>query len=106
MKRKKIFRISGTADANNESSKNTNVKSEINKLSTNKRCHFLEIIAPINETLEQKQNGYCNVDFVDLDTDFTYYAYDVGTYVVCCTSGRELQFIVLLMMGAESARNI
>ena len=61
---KKIFRISGTADANNESSKNTNVKSEINKLSTNKRCHFLEIIAPIDETPEQKQDGYCNVDFV------------------------------------------
>jgi hypothetical protein len=64
MKREMIFRISGTADANNESSKNINVKSEINKLSTNKRCYFLENIAPINETLEQKQDGYCNVDFV------------------------------------------
>jgi hypothetical protein len=52
MKRKQIFKISGRADANNESSKNTNVKSEINKLSTNKRCHFLEIIVPINETSE------------------------------------------------------
>jgi hypothetical protein len=30
MKLKKIFRISGTADTNNESSKNTSVKSEIN----------------------------------------------------------------------------
>jgi hypothetical protein len=66
MKRKKIFRISGRADANNESSKNKNVKSEINKLSINKRCHFCEIIVPINETLrvQQKQDGYCNVDFV------------------------------------------
>jgi hypothetical protein len=64
VKRKKIFRISWTADANNESSKNTNVKFEINKLSTNKWCHFLEIIVPINETSEQKQDGYCNVDFV------------------------------------------
>jgi hypothetical protein len=38
--------------SNNESRKNTNVESEINKLSTNKRCHFLEIIAPTNETSE------------------------------------------------------
>jgi hypothetical protein len=36
----------------NESRKNTNVKSEINKLSTNKRCHFLEIIVPIDEASE------------------------------------------------------
>jgi hypothetical protein len=64
MKRKKIFRISGTADANNESSKNTYVKPEINRLSTDKRCHFLEMIAPINETPEHKQDEYCNVDFV------------------------------------------
>jgi hypothetical protein len=56
MKRKQIFRISGTADVNNKSGKNTNFKSEMNKLSTNKRCHFLEIIAPINETPEQKQD--------------------------------------------------
>jgi len=56
---------------NNESSNNTNVKSEINKLSTNKRCQFLENIVPIKETSEQKPNGYCNVDFV-----FT----RVGTY--------------------------
>jgi len=45
---------------NNESSKNTNVKSEINKISTNKRCQFLENILPINETSEQNSNGYCN----------------------------------------------
>jgi hypothetical protein len=38
--------------SNNVSRKNTNVKSEINKLSTNKGCHFLEIIVPINETAE------------------------------------------------------
>jgi len=43
---------------------NTNVKSEINKLSKNKRCQFLENIVPINETSEQSPNGYCNVDFV------------------------------------------
>jgi hypothetical protein len=36
--------------SNNESSKNTNVKSEVNKLSTQKRCYFLEIIVPINDT--------------------------------------------------------
>jgi iron uptake system EfeUOB component EfeO/EfeM len=35
-----------------ESSKNTNVKSEINKLSEDKSCHFLEITVPINETSE------------------------------------------------------
>jgi hypothetical protein len=50
--------------SNNESSKNTNIKYEINKLSTNKRCNFLEIIVPINKTSEQKLNGYCNVNFV------------------------------------------
>jgi len=49
---------------NNESCKNTNVKSKINKLRTNKRCQFLENIVPINETSEQNPNGYCNVDFV------------------------------------------
>jgi hypothetical protein len=64
MKRKKIFRTSGRADVNNESSKNSNINSEINKLSTDKRCNFLENIVPINETSEHKQNGYCNVEFV------------------------------------------
>ena len=48
------------------SSWNTNVKSEINKLSTNKRCHFLEDIVPVNDSSEQNWNGYCNVD-----TEFT-----------------------------------
>jgi hypothetical protein len=38
--------------SNNESSMYTKVKSEINKLSTNKRCHFLENIMPTNETSE------------------------------------------------------
>jgi hypothetical protein len=47
-----------------DSSNNTNVKSEINKVSSNKRCHFLQNIVPINETSEQNCNGYCNVDFV------------------------------------------
>ena len=64
MIRKKIFEISGRTDTNNDSSKNTNVKSEINKVNTNKRCQFLENIVPINETSEQNSNGYCNVDFV------------------------------------------
>jgi len=41
-----------------------NVKSEINKVSTNKRCQFLENIVPVNETSEQNWNGYCNVDIV------------------------------------------
>jgi hypothetical protein len=52
MIRKKIFEISGLTDTNSESSKNTNVKSEINKLSTNERCQFLVNIVPINETSE------------------------------------------------------
>jgi hypothetical protein len=38
--------------SNNQSSKNTNFKSDIHKLSTNKRCHFLEIIVHINEISE------------------------------------------------------
>jgi len=49
---------------NSESSKTTNFKSEINKLSTNAKCQFLENIMHINETLEQNPDGYCNVDFV------------------------------------------
>jgi len=48
---------------NNESSKNTDIKSEINKLSTNNRCQFLENIMPTNDTSEQNTNGYCNVEF-------------------------------------------
>jgi len=59
-----MYEISSWTDTNNESSKNTNVKSEINKLSTNKRCQFLENIVPVNETSEQNSNGYCNVDIV------------------------------------------
>jgi hypothetical protein len=38
--------------SDNESNKNTNIKAELNKLSTNKICNFLEIIVPINETSE------------------------------------------------------
>jgi len=64
MIRKKIFEISGWTDNNNKSNKNTNVKFNINKLSTNKRCQFLENIVPIDETSEQNSNEYCNVDFV------------------------------------------
>ena len=36
----------------------------MNKVSTNKRCQFVENIVPINETSEQNSNGYCNVDFI------------------------------------------
>jgi len=64
MIRKKIFEVSGRTNTNNESSKNTNVKSEINKVSKNKRCQFLENIVSVNETSEHNSNGYCNVDFV------------------------------------------
>jgi hypothetical protein len=64
MIRKKVFEISGGTDTNNDSSNNTNVKSEINKVNTNKGCHFLEYILPINETSEQNSNGYCNLNFV------------------------------------------
>jgi hypothetical protein len=49
---------------NNDSNMNTNVKFEMNKLGTNKRCQFLEDILLVNETLEQNPNGYCNIDFV------------------------------------------
>ena len=40
------------------------IKCDINKLSTNKRCHFLENILPINEISEQNLNGNFNADFV------------------------------------------
>ena len=43
---------------NNESSKNTNVQSEINKLSTNKRYQFLENIVPTKDISEQNPNIY------------------------------------------------
>jgi len=61
---KKDFQISGWTDTNNETSKNTNVTSAINKVSTQKVWQFLEYIVPINESSEQKSNGYCNLDFV------------------------------------------
>jgi len=60
----KIFETSAWTDTNNERSKNTNVKSEINKLSTNKRSKFLENIVPVNDSSEQKWNGYFHVDVV------------------------------------------
>jgi len=75
MIRKKIFEISGSTDTNNDSSKKTKVESETNKVSTNKRCQFLENILPINGTSEQNSNGYCNVDFfiyVGLNKCFLY----------------------------------
>jgi hypothetical protein len=62
--KKKIFEISGWTDTNNENSKNTNIKSEINKVRTNKIRQFLANIVRINETSEQNSKGYCNVDFV------------------------------------------
>ena len=61
---------------NNESTKNTNVKSEINKLNTNNRCQFLDNILPMKETSEHNPNRYCNVDFVfalGLNTCFLYF---------------------------------
>jgi len=67
-RKKKNIEISGrtgtTVVTNNDSSKNTKVKSEINKLNINKRRQFLENIVPIKETSEQNVNGCCNVDFV------------------------------------------
>jgi hypothetical protein len=78
MYEKKIFEMSGWTDINNESSKNTNVKSEINKVSTNKRCQFLENIVPVTETSEQNWNGYCNVDFVfTLDQTLASFIYGI-----------------------------
>ena len=44
-------------DTNNDRSENTNVKSEINKVNTNKRCQFLENIGSIKETSEQNSNN-------------------------------------------------
>ena len=61
---KMIFEISGWTDTNNESSKNTYIQSDINKLSINKWCQVFENIVPINETSEENTNGYCNGDFV------------------------------------------
>ena len=64
VQKKKIFEISGWTDTNNDGSENTNLKSDINKVSTNKICNLLENIVPINETSKQNSNGYCNVDFL------------------------------------------
>ena len=41
----------------NESSMNTNVKPDIHKLSTNKRCQFLENIMITGEITERNPNG-------------------------------------------------
>jgi len=49
---------------NNDSNMNTVVKSEMNKLSTNKGCQVLADTVPVNGTSEQNPNGYCNIDFV------------------------------------------
>jgi hypothetical protein len=57
----RIFEITGRTDTNDESSKDTNVKSEINKLTTNK---FLENNCANKKTSEENPSGYCNVDFV------------------------------------------
>jgi len=40
------------------------VKSEVNNVSTNKRCRFLENIVCINERAERNWNGCCDVDFL------------------------------------------
>jgi hypothetical protein len=42
---------------NNESSMNTNVKIDINKLITNKGCQFLESIVITGGIIEQNPNG-------------------------------------------------
>ena len=89
MTRKKIFEISGGTDTNNDSSRNTNVKSEINKVSTNKRCQFLENIVPINETSEQNSNGYCNVDFA-FTLDQTNVSFICGIKVIFNTTNLYL----------------
>jgi hypothetical protein len=69
MKQRNIFEISIRINRyqfviNNESSKNTDVKTDINQLSTNKRCQFLENIVIRGKISEQNPSGYCNVDFV------------------------------------------
>jgi hypothetical protein len=84
MIRKKIFKISGRTDTNNVSTKNTNVKSETNKVSGNKGCQFLEYIFPINKTSEQNSNGYCNADFV-FTLDQTNASFICGIKVIVST---------------------
>jgi hypothetical protein len=69
MKQRNIFEISIRMNRyqfviSKESSKNTDVKPDINQLSANKRCQFLENIVIRGEISEQNQNGYCNVDFL------------------------------------------
>jgi cell division protein FtsL len=64
MKQRKIFEIPIKVNRfkfviNNESSKNTDVKPDINQLSTNKRCQFLENIVIRGEISEQNPNLYC-----------------------------------------------
>ena len=80
-KKKKIFQLSGWTDTNIESSKNINIKSEIKRVSTNKRCHVPENIVPINETSEQNSNGYCNVDF-EITLDQTNASFIFGIKVI------------------------
>ena len=93
---------------NNESSRNTNVKSEINKLSTNKRCQFPENIVHVNETSEQNSNGYCNVDIV-FTLDPTNASFICGIMVIfsimnlflkCITS--DLKFLSTLWIDIRS----
>ena len=49
---------------NNKRSNTTDIKPNINQLSTNKICQFLEMTVINDEISEQNPNGYCNVDFV------------------------------------------
>ena len=78
----------------NESSKNTNEKLEIYKLSTNKSYQFLENIANRDETSEQKPNEYCKVDFVfRLGSNIWFlYLWHHGTFLY-----REIIFILKLI---------
>jgi hypothetical protein len=49
---------------NNESSKNTDIKPDLNQPSTNKRWQLLENIVIRDEISEQNPNGYSNAEFV------------------------------------------
>ena len=66
---------------NNETSKKAHFKSEINKVSTNKGCQFLEYIVPIKETSDHNSNGYRNVDFV-FTLDLTNASFICGIKVI------------------------
>jgi len=104
MIRKKIFDIPVWTDTNNDSSKNTNVISENNKVSTNKRCHFLENILPLNETSEQNANGYFNVDFV-FTLDQTNVSFICGIKVIFSITNLYL-FLICITSDLKSLSSL